>query len=294
MEALRFDRLARAFVSTSTRRGTLGLGAAGLLGALGLDAVDGRKHKKKKCKKKCGLCQKCKKGKCKPKRAGTLCGTGKQCFANGECVACDVCGSGCAHATVEAAVAVAAEGATIQVCPGAFLTDLNIEQALTLVGAGSGKGGTVLRGGQGDGDSSAVHICPFPDSTPVVLRHLAVRGGATDGGGGGILCLSGEVTLEDVRIADNDAEDDGGGLWVIGGTVTLIDSHVTGNNAGNGGGIAIREGTVRLTAGSTVSGNKATSGRAGGIFVIGGTLEISPDSRVTDNDPDDCAGTTAC
>src|SRR5687767_7520879 len=97
MDALRLADLARAFVVTETRRATLGLGAAGLLGALGLADADAKKKKgknKKKCKK-CGPCQACKKGKCKPVAAGTSCGEGRQCFANGQCVACDVCHRGC-------------------------------------------------------------------------------------------------------------------------------------------------------------------------------------------------------
>lgn len=96
MDALRFADLARAFVTTGTRRATLGLGAAGLLGVLGLDDADAKRKKgknknknKKKCKK-CGACQACKKGKCKPAAAGTPCGEGQQCFADGTCHACDV------------------------------------------------------------------------------------------------------------------------------------------------------------------------------------------------------------
>lgn len=289
MDARYIDRLARTLATDATRRRLLG--TIGLLGTLGLDRALAKKHKrKKKCKKKCGPCKTCKKGKCKPKKAGTPCGEGQQCFANGKCEACDVCDSGCAHATVEAAILAAPAGATIQVCPGTYPSDLNIQQALTLVGAGSGKGGTVLRGGQGG--SSVVAICPFPDATPVVLRHLTISGNR---GGQGLVTLRGEITLEDVHITDNEDEaHDGGGLLHVDGTITLIDSHITENRAANGGGISIRQGTVRLTAGSTVRGNRATTGSAGGILVAGGTLEISPDSSVRDNEPDDCVGTTAC
>jgi hypothetical protein len=297
MDARRFDRLTLTLLDASNRRTVLGLGGAGLLGALSLDDADAKKRKKKKCKK-CGPCKKCKKGKCRPKAAGTPCGESSQCFANGECVACDVCALGCPHSSVQAAVESANEGATIQVCPGTYGTNADILadviERVTIVGAGSGNGGTVLDGQQRDS------VILVRRGTHLELRRLTVTGGMAEYGGG-ISNARSTITLEDVHVTGNHASN-GGGIGSD-GNATLINSRVTDNSADVGGGIyngGVSSGTLILTRGSLVTGNAGHQGSnpdgftAGGIHNSSGTVTIIDGSRVTGNTPFDCAGTTAC
>lgn len=290
MDHNRIDRMVRSLGLLAPRRAALGLGAVSLLGALGLDDSEAKKGKHKKtCKKKCGPCANCKKGKCKPVAAGTPCGEGQQCFASGECVACDVCSNGCAQASLQDAVNAVTDGATIQICPGAYPTTAEIvAKDLTVIGAGDGVDGTILDG-QGLGS-----VLDVADARVTVLE-LSVRGGAA-GVGAGINCDQANVTLEGIHITGNHASTRGGGISVVQGQMTLIRCRLMGNSAPNGGGIANVLSIVTLTAGSIVTGNMASeSGGAGGILnAFGGVVEILDGSRVTDNTPIDCVGTPAC
>jgi hypothetical protein len=86
----------------------------------------------------------------------------------GTCRPCDVCADGCAYDSITAAITDAAGPATIHVCAGTWPvpSSLDIERDRTIVGAGSGPGGTVLVGA-GSGDPS-VRI-------RVVEHHLELR-----------------------------------------------------------------------------------------------------------------------
>ena len=88
------------------------------------------------------------------------CNTSAQCAAeanticeDGSCQPCDVCPSGCAFTSVQAAIDFnAPQLQTIRVCAGTYAGDLTIERSLTLIGAGDAQdaaSNTIL---QGSGD----------------------------------------------------------------------------------------------------------------------------------------------
>jgi len=112
VEDTRFDAIAKALGSVTTRRLTLGALLGGALARLGL--TDAEAAKSGKCKTKCGECEKCKKGKrrkkngkkvykkgkCQPKTNGTVCTGGSCC--GGVCrdlqsdeANCGTCGTVC-------------------------------------------------------------------------------------------------------------------------------------------------------------------------------------------------------
>ena len=95
MDETRFDDIAKALGSLTTRRLTFAALLGGVLGGLGLSDAEAKKSgkckpactacttcKKGKCQKKNGK-KRCKKGKCKPKANGTLCSVGT--CQNGTC-----------------------------------------------------------------------------------------------------------------------------------------------------------------------------------------------------------------
>ncbi|MFN8594170.1 MAG: pentapeptide repeat-containing protein [Thermomicrobiales bacterium] len=187
---------------------------------------------------------------------------------HGTCRSCDVCASGCAFSSVRTAVAAAASGDTISICPGTYSGNIiNIGTNLTLVGAGSGAGGTVLDGSAVTGSNSG-YILVQPQSI-VTLRDLRISGRTNTGSGGGISVIAGgQVTLTRVRVSGNQARD-GGGVY--------------------------NQGILTLEAGTVITGNTATDS-GGGVSNVG-TVIPKPDSDVSGNTPDNCidvSGGTGC
>ena len=275
------------------RRAIVGLAAAIGLGDLITGAAKKRKKKKKKCKT-CDPCQQCVKGKCKPTAAGTPCGTGHQCFANGGCKACDVCLGDCASTYLQDAASAATNGATIRICPGRYPTNAVINKSLTFIGAGSGSGGTILDGG----DRGRVLDVA---SAVLEVRGLAIAGGKA-AQGAGIQAYFSEVRLEDVSLSGHHSSGAGGAIHNDRSKVTLINTRITGCSAERGGGIHNGlNGELTLRSNSVITGNSATGSGggaddpvAGGIQHVGLSVQVLDGSSVTGNTPVNCVGTTVC
>jgi len=116
----------------------------------------------------------------------------------------------------------------------------------------------------------------------LTLMETRVTGGAasnvgeTENGGGGLL-NRGVISLTHCVVADNRAEN-GGAVTSAGADTRLIitNSTISGNTAigGNAGGVEVYAGAARLTN-STISGN--TAGTAGGgLANIAATLDLGP------------------
>ena len=237
-------------------------------------------------------------------RCGNRCDANESCHDN-DCETCDVCASGCAFTSLQAAI-VAGTASTIRICPGAFVTnDVTIDRSLRIVGAGSSAGGTIL---DGQGLSRVLLIA---DGTTVTIQDLTItRGRSSDGGGirnegtltlervqvtdstsplGGGINNVGTLTLIASRIANNSAEFFAGGISNA-GTLRLVASRIEGNTALLGGGINNFQGDVTLSNGTVVTRNTATDGpgSGGGILHNEGTLTGVNPSTVFGNIPDDC------
>jgi hypothetical protein len=316
MNQNRFGVLARALIGVPSRRHLLrGLAGAGLgWGVARLpDATEAKKKRKKKHRKKrhkgndgptCG-------------KAGSPPVRGKCCAGavavDGVCRSCDVCASGCAFSSVQAAIEASAPGATIAICPGRYREDLTInESVVTLVGAGDGEGAgdTIIRG---TGQKSVVTI----DEGIVTLERLRLTGGnpadSTGGGlnnrgttkligctvsgnaanyGGGIYHRTGVLTLTDCVVSGNLAGAQGGGIYVEfppAATLELIGCKVRGNVAIEAGGGVFNRSTLHLTE-TEVSGNEAATG--GGLLNNASNARITLDarSRVTGNTANSVGG----
>jgi hypothetical protein len=288
------DALAQRLAGAPTRRTLLSLAAAIGLG----DRIGGaaKKRKKKKCKK-CGPCKKCnlQKGKCKPVAAGTPCGAGQQCFADGTCNTCDVCLGDCDFTSLQDAITAASNDATIRICPGRYPTNAVIDKSLTLIGAGSGSGGTILDGG----DRGIV--IDFAGFTVNEIRALTITEGNAISGAG-IRAYRTDLRLEDVHLTDHQSSGAGGAIHNDRSVITLINTRITGCSAERGGGIYNGlNGALTLRSNSVITGNNAVGSGggaddpvAGGIQNDGYSVEVLDGSSVTGNTPFDCVGTTAC
>ena len=356
MDSLRFDALTRTVSTSGTRRGVLRLMAAlpvaGTLAALLGDGAEaaaqkdperGGSHRRRKRKRRHdpGEDKDNRKGKRKgkgkgkgkrrkqdpgqtppPAPAGQAscrpggCAAGQLCDG-GSCRVCDVCPSGCAYSSVQAALDAASDGATIRLCPGTYDGDLDITRNVTLIGAGdeadpatntildaagSGRVVTVYDGnltlqsvritGGRAGEYNGGGI--FNGTGTLALIDTTVTGNTADHGGGIHNIFGGTVTLSDSTVSGNEAARGGGGIYTQLGTVTInAASRVTGNTAPVGGGIYTQLGTVTIDATSEVTGNMADPGLGGGIYNSRGTVTLASDQIVTNNCRDNCASFTS-
>jgi hypothetical protein len=202
------------------------------------------------------------------------CSGSQICQSDGTCCLPDT-------ADLQAAIDGAAAGDTIPLCAGTWnlTSTVSISKNLTVIGAGTGVGGSALDGG------NTVRVLDIADGATVTLQDLTITRGflPVNGPGGGGIINAGTLTLRGVSVTGN-AAFYAAGIFNLYGTLTLQDgSSVTGNTSANtGGGIENGYGTVALETGSHVTGNTAASG-GGGIFNSGGILTLRNDSSVTGN-----------
>lgn len=226
----------------------------------------------------------CLEGRCLPDPVlgcAEQCSPGERCW-QGQCACGDVCASGCQFTSILAAINASPAGSTIRICAGTYSESITIGQNLTLIGAGSGDGGTLIE------TSDGASVISVDSGVTVTVQAVQITGRSNVVLGGGVY-TSGNLTLRDCLITDSLARECGGGIYND-GSLTLVGTRVTANTSDNdGAGICVlNQGTASLQA-STVSGN--TAGHEGGGVLNGGiSLTLDAQSSVTGNHPDNCAG----
>lgn len=129
-------------------------------------------------------------------------------------------------------------------------------------------GGTI-KGNQVTDDGGAIYL---NDGTFNMVAGKVESNTSKGGNGAGIYINNGTVTLKGGEVTGNNAEmGKGGGFYVGGGNVTLSNGTISSNKASKAGGGICLEGTtstVSMTvSGCTLTGNEATDGNGGGIFL---------------------------
>jgi hypothetical protein len=286
MSGTHFDELIRTLRDAGTRRGLLqrlaALSLAGA-GATLLDAQEsaaGRRKNRRQARHDPGKKKDNRKGKRKSGGKGNEkgadqcanCPAGQFCFDEA-CEACDVCASGCAFASVQAAIDANPDG-TVTICPGSYTVPsaLVIPINLTVIGAGQGtdpETNTIL---QGTGADRVIVVT----GGIVHLEALRITGGTADFGGGVSREGLANLTMNDCTVTGNHATLDGGGI--VNGVsfpTTLNNCTISGNSAGrSGGGLANNAaGTIKLNDCIVTQNTADDSG--GGALNHTGTLHIS-------------------
>jgi hypothetical protein len=207
------------------------------------------------------------------------------CCSTADCGPVHECRSNvCCTTDPVAAIAAAPPGGTVRICAGTYrVVDLEINQTLTVIGAGAGV--TILDAEQA---GRVVNIGEFT----VEVRDLTITGGKVAGNGGGIANF-GNLTLIGVTVRDNEAMLGGGGIVNVVGTPVLTlgaGTRIELNTAGLSGGGVLNDGAMTMQAGSRVENNTAGPSGGGGIF-NSGSATIAPLAVVTGNLPDNCEPT---
>lgn len=188
-----------------------------------------------------------------------------------------------------------------QATPGQRVFDVTSDPLATLVniGAASDREAVTIEGGNvstGNGGGILVEN----SANVLTLTHVRLVGNSaglasssdTAQNGGGIYS-SGRVVLVHSTVGTaampNQTSGNGGGIWA-GAGLSMSASNVNGNQAGtNGGGLFVNNGDVTIASGSSVSGNTALKGTAGGLSVAAGNTTVSR-SRIDDNRALDVGG----
>jgi hypothetical protein len=152
-------------------------------------------------------------------------------------------------------------GDAVNVAPGTYYENVQIDKSLTVKGAGASE--TIVDGRQ---SGSVFTVGKNNPDVTVTLSDMAIQGG----------------TGTSIDLGGNSQYFVGGGIWNA-GRLTVARSTISGNSASNGGGIYNYNGTVNLESGS-IDHNIANL-NGGGIYSILGTL-IGNMSIVHDNTPD--------
>jgi hypothetical protein len=195
---------------------------------------------------------------------------------------CDVCASGCAFTSVQAAINAVGPGGTVVVCPGDYRENLFIRADRRLIGAGDGSSAldTILRG---TGNGPVVEIA---EGATVTLKQLRITGGRDQVGLGGGINNWGTTTAVGCTIIGNASRNLGGGLSNTEGALTLTGCTVAGNTAERrGGGIDTWLGTLALSDSIVTDnavGTVVDTGGGGGIHSYGGTMTLT-DCTISEN-----------
>ncbi|MBI3758471.1 MAG: hypothetical protein HY269_01800 [Deltaproteobacteria bacterium] len=107
----------------------------------------------------------------------------------------------------------------------AFTGDLDITSGLSLIGSDAQK--TIINAFGLDGTDRVFHIV---NPVTVEISGVTIKGGDANNSGGGILNVSGELTVRDSILSNNVAQGLGGGI-ANGGALTVIRSAITDNAA---------------------------------------------------------------
>ncbi|MFH1464551.1 MAG: MopE-related protein [Pseudomonadota bacterium] len=187
------------------------------------------------------------------------------------------------------ALAAAAAGATLNVCPGTYFENLVIDRALTITGTAGAASTFVIAEGAG----SVVMI----SGGPVTLEGLTLTGGtgtwdpllSATTGGGVLVASTSPVTLADCVLTGNDVADLGGGLYAGPNTELLMeDCEITENTAGSyGGGAYLDQGAYLMASDALFSANEA--GLGGGLALSYASADLM-DCEVESNLGDEGAG----
>ena len=187
---------------------------------------------------------------------------------------------------IQGAVDASESGDAVNVAPGTYYENVQIDKSLAVKGAGASE--TIVDGRQ---SGSVFTVGKNNPDITVTLSDMAIQGGtgtSTDLGGigsyslvGGGIWNAGRLTVDPSTISGNTAQF-GGGIANF-GTLTITDSTITGNSASSGGGIYNYNGTVNLESGSIDQNIADLNG--GGIYSILGTL-TGDMGIVHDNTPD--------
>ena len=191
-------------------------------------------------------------------------------------VACDDT-SGTPYCSLRNAVTAAVSGDEILLAAGTYSGQALIDKHLTITGAGADT--TFIEGGVNRRAIMVTHLATgTTDLTTVVISGVTIRGGRDDDDGGGVY-NSGDLTLSDCVVTDNETDFSGGGIFngdFYNSKLTIENCVISDNTSfgtdgslslqtyGGGGIYSVGELVIRN---SQITGNVSYYELGGGLFI---------------------------
>jgi hypothetical protein len=123
------------------------------------------------------------------------------------------------------------------------------------------------------------------DGGELFMHGGSISGNKSSNRSGGVDIQSGSFNMSGGAITGNTAEGNGGGVYVKNGAdFVMSDGTITENNASFGGGVYVA-GTFTMSGGNITGNAVDGGGNGGGVYVYGGTLDISDQSSISGNTP---------
>lgn len=170
----------------------------------------------------------------------------------------DVCKSGCAYSSIQAAIGDSLTGDTVLVHDGTYGENITFSGKAITVRSVNGAATTIIDG-KGAG---AVATFNNNEGAGSVLEGLTLTNGYRTYGGG-IDCEYASPTITGCIVRDN-AATYGGGIWLSNSSPRITDTTIRGNTADYGGGMYPSDSSPVIER-SVISGNEAAIS-GGGIY----------------------------
>jgi parallel beta-helix repeat protein len=163
--------------------------------------------------------------------------------------------------SIQAAINASSNGDTINVSPGTYGENLNINgKYISIIGNPSDPSGTVLKSVSADVAVIFISNVPWMSDLKTVISGLTIANGhAPSGQGGGITVFNGaSPEISNNVITGNTAHAYGGGIAVYANSSPVIRNNTISNNAATsgGGGIFVYNGSSPVIFGNTITGNR--------------------------------------
>jgi predicted outer membrane repeat protein len=171
--------------------------------------------------------------------------------------------------SIQSALDAARNGSVIEVCAGTYKENLTVQKKTVTLRSVAGKESTFIEAITVDSTVRVLEV----DAPGVTIEGFSIRGGKSDGSGGGVYCLKSTLTLVDDDISLNSAND-GGGVAAKDCSLVMRRNRMFNNQASVRGGGAYISTSEGVFENNEVFDNEAAEG--GGLAVVSaGTNEPS-------------------